>query len=172
MLNNAALFYRMEYGKSPSTLNDLIEGRFVDPKKVVCPHGGEYAFDGRTGTCTCSLHNRLRYLTPNAELTVLKVAPIEAQQYDHYRGEYEKSWQPMFGPLAAASSQQVKIETYSPPFANGNEFEAWRKSFSDKPVTLDPSRASSDPAMAFEPSIERTGDHSTRLKSAAPGAAG
>src|SRR5258707_12023908 len=32
--------------------------------------------------------------------------------------------------------------------------------------------ASSDPAMAFEPSIERTGDHSTRLKSAAPGAAG
>jgi hypothetical protein len=24
--------------------------------------------------------------------------------------------------------------------------------------------ASSDPAMAFEPSIERTGDHSTRLK--------
>jgi hypothetical protein len=32
--------------------------------------------------------------------------------------------------------------------------------------------ASSDPAMAFEPSIERTGDHSTRLKLAALGAAG
>ena len=167
MLNNAALFYRMEYGKSPNTLNDLIEGRFVDPKKVVCPHGGAYAFDGRTGTCTCSLHNRLRYLTPNAELTVLKVAPIEVQQYDHYRGEFERSWQPWFGPLAAriTTGPKVKIETYSPPFANGKEFQTWRHSFSDKPVPLDPARfaASAVWSCSASPGRKSIGDSLKQL---------
>ena len=32
--------------------------------------------------CTCSLHNRLKYLTPNAELTVLNVSSAEAAEYD------------------------------------------------------------------------------------------
>jgi hypothetical protein len=31
------------------------------------------------------------------------------------------------------------------------------------PAVLQTETASGDPAMAFEPSIERTGDHSTRL---------
>lgn len=58
----------------PASLGALSEGRFVDTRKVVCPHGGIYSWDTRHDTCTCSLHNRLKYLTPNAELSVLKVS--------------------------------------------------------------------------------------------------
>ena len=30
MLNNASLFYRLEHGNGPASLNTLVEGRFVD----------------------------------------------------------------------------------------------------------------------------------------------
>lgn len=67
MLNHASMFYRLENGRSPAALTDLVEGRYVDLSKVACPHGGAYAFDAEHDTCTCSLHNRLKYLTPNTE---------------------------------------------------------------------------------------------------------
>ena len=98
MLNNASLFYRMEYGRSPRSLAELIEGRFVDPAKIVCPHGGAYAFDPGHDACTCSLHNRLKYLTPNIELTVLNVSQHEAAEYDRYKQRYQAFWQGMFDP--------------------------------------------------------------------------
>ena len=31
MLNNASLFFRLEHGRSPSSLSDLIEGKFINP---------------------------------------------------------------------------------------------------------------------------------------------
>src|SRR5262249_23651195 len=66
----------------------------------------------------------------------------ESSQYDRYRSEFEQSWQGWSGPLAAriTNGPKVKIETYSPPFANGSEYQALRKSFSEKPVSLDPAR--------------------------------
>ncbi len=98
MLNNASLFYRMEYGRSPKSLAELVEGRFVDPAKIVCPHGGAYAYDPGRDACTCSLHNRLKYLTPNIELTVLSVSQNEAAEYDRYKQRYQAFWQGMFDP--------------------------------------------------------------------------
>ena len=98
MLNNASLFYRMEFGRSPSSLAELVEGRFVDPAKIVCPHGGAYAYDPGRDACTCSLHNRLKYLTPNIELTVLSVSQNESAEYDRYKQRYQAFWQGMFDP--------------------------------------------------------------------------
>jgi hypothetical protein len=35
MLNNASMFYRLEQGKSPDSLSDLVKGRFYNPTKIV-----------------------------------------------------------------------------------------------------------------------------------------
>ena len=125
MLNNASLMYRMENGKSPSSLNDLIEGRFVDPSKVVCPHGGAYAIDAAHDTCTCSLHNRLKYLTPNCELSVLKVSEEERGEYERYKQRYEQFWRTVFDPIAVRITVEprVKLETCVLPFANGGLYQ-------------------------------------------------
>ena len=122
MLNNASLFYRMEYGRSPTSLSELIEGRFIDPQKIVCPHGGAYALDAAHDTCTCSLHNRLKYLTPNAELTVLNVSKEEAAEYERYKQRYEAFWQKAFDPIAMriTAGPRMKLETCVLPFANGS----------------------------------------------------
>ena len=100
MLNNASLFYRLENGRSPESLSELVEGRFIDADKLVCPHGGTYAFDAAHDTATCSLHNRLKHLTPNAELNVLKVSTQERQEYERYKQRYRAFWQQAFDPIA------------------------------------------------------------------------
>ena len=125
MLNNASLFYRLEYGRSPRSLTDLIEGRFVDPAKIVCPHGGAYSFDAAHDSCTCSLHNRLKYLTPNAELTVLNVSSAEAAEYERYKQRYQAFWQGMFDPIAVRITvdRRVKFETCVLPMANGSLYQ-------------------------------------------------
>ena len=138
MLNNASLFYRLEYGRSPQTLSDLVEGRFIDLKKVVCPHGGAYAFDAEHDSCTCSLHNRLRYLTPNQELPVLKVSQREVEEYERYKGRYASFWQKMYNPLAVriTSSPRVKLEMCVLPQLNGSYYSDFQRLVDKTPRTF------------------------------------
>lgn len=142
MLNNASLFYRLEYGRSPASLSELIEGRFIDPAKIICPHGGAYAIDAGQDTCTCSLHNRLKYLTPNAELAVLRVSPEEQQEYERYRQRYQAFWQRVFDPIAVRMTMapRVKLEVCVLPFANGSLYNDLKTWLDDKPRTLDVNR--------------------------------
>ena len=142
MQNNASLFFRLEYGRSPQSLSEMIEKRFIDPRKTVCPHGGSYAFDAASDTCTCSLHNRLRYLTPNAELSVLQVSKAEAAEYNRYKSRYEKFWQKMYDPIAVRITiePRVKLETCVLPFANSNLYDDLRKVVDKAPQPIDTSR--------------------------------
>lgn len=145
MLNNASLFYRLEYGRSPRSLTDLIEGRFVDPAKIVCPHGGAYAFDAAHDSCTCSLHNRLKYLTPNAELTVLNVSSAEAAEYERYKQRYQAFWSGLFDPIAVRITvdRRLKLETCVLPMANGSLYQQLRGIVDKKPKALDTARLAS-----------------------------
>src|SRR5208283_1679914 len=142
MLNNASLFYRLENGKSPASLSDLVQGRFVDLGKVVCPHGGAYAFDAEQDTCTCSLHNRLKYLTPNTELPVLKVSREEQEEYERYKQRYQAFWQGVFDPVAMRITvgPRVKLEVCVLPFANGSLYRDLRGMVDAKPRAIDTSR--------------------------------
>jgi hypothetical protein len=142
MINNASLMYRLEYGQSPPSLSELVEGRFVDMEKIHCPHGGAYAFDKASDTCTCSLHNRLRYLTPNVELTVLNISQQEAAEYDRYKQRYEVFWQKTFNPLATriSTGERVKMEACILPQANGTLYSSLRQLVARDPAVLDTTR--------------------------------
>jgi hypothetical protein len=142
MLNNAALFYRLEHGTSPGSLTDLIEGRFVDPRKLVCPHGGAYAYDPRQDGCSCSLHNRLKYLTPNVELSVLQVSDQERQEYERYKQAYQQIWQGVFDPIAIrfTVAPRVKLEVCVLPFANGSLYADLRQRLASKPQPIGTAR--------------------------------
>jgi hypothetical protein len=142
MLNNASLFYRLENGKSPASLTSLTEGRFVDLDKVVCPHGGAYSWDARRDTCTCSLHNRLMYLTPNAELPVLKVSRAEKDEYQRFRTRYEQFWQQALDPIAAriTVAPRVQLELCITPLAGGSLYNDLRRWVDDTPQPIDSSR--------------------------------
>jgi len=142
MLNNASLFFRMEYGRSPQSLSELIQGRFVDPDRIVCPHGGGYAFDAENDTCTCSLHNRLKYLTPNVELSVLNVSQDEAAEYERYKQRYQATWREVFDPLAVRITvgPRLKLETCVLPFANGSLYRDLRAMVDKNPRPIGTAR--------------------------------
>ena len=138
MLNNASLFHRLETGRSPATLSELISGRFIDAGKLVCPHGGTYAFDAQRDTGTCSAHNRLKLITPNAELTVLKVSEAEQQEYARYKVRYEEFWKTMFDPIAIRihADRTVKLEVCVLPMVNGGAYAQLRAALDERPSDL------------------------------------
>ena len=162
MLNNATLFYRLEHGRSPASLTDLVEGRFVDPRKLVCPHGGAYSFDESHDSSTCSLHNRIKYLTPNVELNVLRVSEEEQQEYERYRGRYRAFWGQVFNPLAVRIQvgSRVKVETAVLPFSNSGIYGNLREILPSDAAPLDTNTisASAVASLAMVPGRERIRD--------------
>ncbi len=151
MLNNASLFYRLEYGRSPGSLAELVDGRFIDPDKLVCPHGGAYALDAAHDSCTCSLHNRLKYLTPNAELTVLNVSAAEAAEYERYKERYQAFWLGLFDPIAVRITvdRRLKLEVCVLPTANGDLYQQLRGMVAKEPKTLDTARLARSAVGSF-----------------------
>ncbi len=142
MQNNASLFYRLENGRSPKSLSELSDDRYVDTSKMVCPHGGAYSFDAASDTCTCSLHNRLKYLTPNAELAVQSVSKQEAGEYARYKKRYQQFWKKVFGPIAVriTVNSSVKLESCILPMANSSIYEDLRKRVAKNPQPIHTSR--------------------------------
>lgn len=109
MLNNASLFHRLEYSRSPENLSELVEGRFIGANSIVCPQGGAYAFDSEQDTSTSSVFNRLKYLTPIRELKVLKISTQEQAEYQRYKSRLQSFWQQYFTPVALRFSTDSSL---------------------------------------------------------------
>lgn len=141
MLNNASLFYRLENDQSPQSISDLAEGKYVDLSRVVCPHGGSYSYDVQHDACTCSLHNRLKLLTPNSELSIQKVSVEEQQEYEQYKQHYRAFWGTVFDPIAVRFSvgKTVTAQVCILPTANGPLYQQLRGQFSTQPQNIDTS---------------------------------
>ncbi len=138
MINNASLLYRMENGRSPSSLTDLTEGRYLDSRKVIDPSGGAYSWDARHDSSVSSVYNRLKYLTPNLEVSILKVSQQEAQQYERYKQRYEAFYAGLFDPIAVriTMGERVQLETCVLPLANGSLYRNMREQLAKKPLPL------------------------------------
>jgi len=138
MLNNASLLFRMEQGRSPASLSELTEGHFIDADKLVCPHGGSYSFDAEHDAANCSLHNRLKYLTPNVELMVMRVTRQEKEEYDRYRLRYEFFWRSVFDPVAVRIhvADTVRFDACILPFANSGLYKELRRRVVRQPRNL------------------------------------
>ena len=158
MQNNASLFFRLEYGRSPASLSEMVQKRFIDPDKIVCPHGGAYAFDAERDMCTCSLHNRLRYLTPNAELSVLNISKAEADEYNRYKTRYEQFWRKAFDPIAVRITMQprVTLETCVLPFANSSLYDDLRSALAknSQPINISQIAPSAVASLVLVPGRE------------------
>ena len=159
MLNNASMMYRLEYGASPDSLSELEAERFVSLSKIRCPHGGAYAFDAANDTATSSVFNRIKYLTPLAELDVLKVSTEERNEYDRYRDRYESFWRNGFDPIACrfTAGEDVTLETCILPFANSNLYGDLQRMLNESPQTIDLTRRAKSAvlSLAFVPGREQ-----------------
>ncbi|MDX2197984.1 MAG: hypothetical protein SF069_03315 [Phycisphaerae bacterium] len=177
MLANAALFYRLENGAPPASLSDLTTQRYVNIEKLICPHGGAYAFDGEREVGSCSLHNRLDFLTPAVEIETLQVSGEEKEEYARYRERHEAFWCEEFAPTAlrwSAGPDRGGNSAGSSPGAAGRRFEmctlpptgtsraaALRRGLMDKPLAaLDaPAPAGAFATLHLTPGRAKIGEY-------------
>ncbi len=139
MLNNASMLFRMEQGRSPQNLSELVAARYIDERPLICPHGGAYAFDPEDDAALCSLHNRLKRLTPSCELELLTVSGAEVAEYGRFRDRYQEFWSGVFDPIAVriAAQPSVKLEVCILPLANGSLYTDLRAYLAADPLPPD-----------------------------------
>ncbi|HEY0375875.1 MAG TPA: hypothetical protein VGC87_02865 [Pyrinomonadaceae bacterium] len=144
MIGHAALLYRTEFGKWPTSLEDLARtdtspGLF-GKGELSCPSGGQYSLsaDGTTGVC--SHHGHALYLTPNIEIPVTEVSGAEADEYDAFLEEYNAYWRTYFDPIALrlkATPQQYRVETLVLPLIDNSIYTGLASALGGEPEALD-----------------------------------
>jgi hypothetical protein len=144
MIGHAALLYRTEFGKWPTSLEELARtntspGLFGEGE-LSCPSGGRYTLsaDGTTGVC--SHHGHALYLTPNIEIPVTEVSGAEADEYDAFLEEYNAYWRTYFDPIALrlkATPQQYRVETLVLPLIDNSVYTGLAAALNGQPEALD-----------------------------------
>jgi Protein of unknown function (DUF3352) len=138
MLNNASLFWRLEYGTAPQSLEQLIDGRFIGRDKLICPQGGAYSFDTDSDSSVSSVFNRIKYLTPIRELKTLQVSMQEQKEFSRYATRYQSFWQDYFSPVAIrfTATEDLSLDYCLLPFANSSNWKWLNSLFADNEQPL------------------------------------
>jgi hypothetical protein len=144
MIGHAALLYRTEFGKWPSSLEELARtnsspGRFGEGE-LSCPSGGQYALSADGAAGVCSHHGHALYLTPNLEIPVAEVSGAEADEYETFLAEYNQYWRTYFDPIALrlkASPQQFRVETLILPLIDNSVYTGLAAALGGPPEALD-----------------------------------
>jgi hypothetical protein len=144
MIGHAALLYRTEQGKAPSSLDDLVKadclpGSFNEGI-YTCPDGGTYTLsaDGRFGTC--SHHGHAEFLTPCCEIPLKKANGEEADEYQVFLDDYNRYWRTYFDPIALRvqiTPQRYRLETIVLPLIDNSIYTGLSQSLGGAPEALD-----------------------------------
>jgi hypothetical protein len=132
----AELMFRTEIGRAPSSTDELVEGRYVDPKAFACPDGGSYTLD--RGVPVCSVHGRLRFMKPNLEIAIEKVAPEEAQAYAIFREGYKTYWRRYVDPVGVRvrAGATLDVDATILPLVENSAYASAVEAMGSEPVSL------------------------------------
>jgi hypothetical protein len=144
MAGHAALLFRTERGRAPSSLQELKDsgaapGLFGEGA-LSCPDGGRYALsaDGTAGVC--SHHGHALRLTPNIEAPVAQVTADEAEEYRAFVAEYNQYWRTFFDPIAfrlKVAPEELRVETIILPLIDNTAYTALARALGGAPEPLD-----------------------------------
>jgi hypothetical protein len=132
----ALMFAGERAGRTAGTIDDLVAARTLDPTSLRCPDGGRYSLDA--GVPVCSVHNRLRFLTPNLELRLDRVTPEEAAAYDAFREGYALYWRRFVDPVGVRvrAAERLEIEAIVLPLVENSIYSEIVGDLGPEPVSL------------------------------------
>lgn len=113
-INNAMVLYYMDKKTDRPSLETLIAGGYLEDSYIFCPDGGSYSIDPDTLEPCCSLHRRLRYITPISEIIPKYASNDEALQYKRFVEQYNAYWTKFFDPVGIRiknSEKNISLET-------------------------------------------------------------
>src|SRR5829696_6131556 len=144
MIGHAALLFRTERGRAPSSLAELRDsgaapGLFGEGA-LSCPDGGRYALSADATTGVCSHHGHALRLTPNIEAPVAEVSGGEADEYKAFVAEYNQYWRTFFDPIAfrlKVTPEELRVETVILPLIDNTAYTALASALGGTPEPLD-----------------------------------
>jgi hypothetical protein len=144
MIGHAALLYRTEQGKAPTSLEQLARAGCAPgvfgQGEFKCPDGGSYALaaDGMSGKC--SHHGHPDCLTPCLEIPLSQVTSSEAEEYREFLKEYNQFWRTFFDPIAVrlqVTPKRLRVETIVLPLIDNSIYTGLAMALGGKPESLD-----------------------------------
>lgn len=144
MTGHAALLFRTERGRAPSSLQELKDsaaapGLFGEGE-LSCPDGGRYALSADAAAGVCSHHGHALRLTPNIEAPVAQVTADEAEEYRAFVEEYNQYWRTFFDPVAfrlKVAPEELRVETVILPLIDNTAYTALASALGGAPEPLD-----------------------------------
>lgn len=144
MIGHAALLFRTERGRAPSSLQELKDsgaapGLFGEGA-LSCPDGGRYTLSTDATTGVCSHHGHALRLTPNIEAPVAEVSGEEADEYQAFVTEYNQYWRTFFDPIAfrlKVAPEELRVETIILPLIDNTAYTALASALGGAPEPLD-----------------------------------
>jgi hypothetical protein len=144
MIGHAALLFRTERGRAPSSLAELKEsgaapGLFGEGE-LSCPDGGRYTLSADATAGVCSHHGHALRMTPNIEAPVAEVSGEEADEYNAFVAEYNQYWRTFFDPIAfrlKVAPEELRVETVILPLIDNTAYTALASALGGRPEPLD-----------------------------------
>ncbi|MBI5208275.1 MAG: hypothetical protein HY934_10890, partial [Candidatus Firestonebacteria bacterium] len=140
MINNAVTLYYMENNKEKPTLERLLANHYLESEYLSCPDEGSYSLNTDTLEPLCSIHGKLRYLTPIAELPITMVSESEQKDYERFVQTYNSFWSQFFDPIgirAKFNNNTIKIETCILPLIENSIYNNVKNFAGKEPVSVE-----------------------------------
>jgi hypothetical protein len=132
----SVLMFGAERGRIPGSIEDLLAAGVLDQASLRCPDGGRYTLDGHVPVC--SIHNRLRYMTPNLELRLDRVAPEEVESYTAFREGYARYWRRYIDPVGirVRAGERLEVDATVLPLVENSIYSEAVEGLGTTPVSL------------------------------------
>lgn len=136
MISYARVLFETEQHRAPVSIPELIGSKYLDREDLRCPDGGEYSLDG--GVPVCSVHNRLRALTPNIELRVDMVTQEEADAYHRFIDSYHSYWRRFIDPVGirVRATDRLELDAMVLPLVENSIYSSFLDATGPEPVSL------------------------------------
>jgi len=138
MMEHGALLFEVEKGRRPLSLDELKAAGYLSARAPRCPDGGTYSLDPACRTASCSVHNRLPYLTPHVGGSIEMVTGREARDYNQFAWQYNSYWRTYFDPIGVRISlgPVVRFETCILPLIENSIYNEFSRISGGEAVNL------------------------------------
>jgi len=153
MIANAAILFKHLNGRFPNSLKEMLDSQCIDSRYLVCQDGGEYSWEAGSLSGVCSVHNRLRYLTPIVELKTDLASEREREEYKRFVERYNNYWRRFFDPVGirvSMSSSGLTLETLILPLVENSIYRTVTEFSGGKPVELAPKHIHPQTILSIE----------------------
>ncbi|MBF0501037.1 MAG: hypothetical protein HQM09_12940 [Candidatus Riflebacteria bacterium] len=139
VLQNAVTLFHFLRLPGPISLEKLLQERVLEKEYLHCPDGGSYSWDSAGDEAVCSIHGRLRYITPILETQPSEITHEEKSDYDSFVQAYNQYWRQYFDPVgirATLTPGHLHLETCILPLVATSIYDGFKRISGGAPVKL------------------------------------